>query len=92
MELGSAAGWWFVQIVLFGVACGVGTDAVSQELLTFLHACADVESDIRSWSVHRFARWRLPPWAATQMPAAEVPAARIPAAGTSACRLGQLLP
>ncbi len=27
-----------VQIVLFGVACGVGTDAVSQELLTFLHA------------------------------------------------------
>ena len=29
-----------VQIVLFGVACGVGTDAVSQELLTFLHACA----------------------------------------------------
>jgi hypothetical protein len=39
-----------VQIVLFGVACGVGTDAVSQELLTFLHALRDVESDIRSWS------------------------------------------
>ena len=38
-----------VQIVLFGVACGVGTDAVSQELLTFLHALRDVESDIRSW-------------------------------------------
>jgi hypothetical protein len=37
-----------VQIVLFGVACGVGTDAVSQ-LLTFLHALRDVESDIRSW-------------------------------------------
>jgi hypothetical protein len=30
----------FVQIVLFGAACGVGTDAVSQELLTFLHAFA----------------------------------------------------
>ncbi len=29
-----------VQIVLFGVACGVGTDAVSQELLTFRHAFA----------------------------------------------------
>jgi hypothetical protein len=32
---------WMVdsmQIVLFGVACGVGTDAVGQELLTFLHA------------------------------------------------------
>jgi hypothetical protein len=27
-----------VQIVLFGVACGAGTDAVRQELLTFLHA------------------------------------------------------
>ncbi len=43
---------WMVdsaQIVLFGVACGVGTDAVSQELLTFLHALRDVESDIRSW-------------------------------------------
>jgi len=26
-----------------------GTDAVSQELLTFLHALRDVESDIRSW-------------------------------------------
>jgi hypothetical protein len=38
-----------VQIVLFGVACGVGTDPVSQELLTFLHALRDVESDIRSW-------------------------------------------
>ena len=38
-----------VQIVLFGVACGVGTDAVSQELLTFLHALRDVESDVRSW-------------------------------------------
>jgi hypothetical protein len=37
-----------VQIVLFGVACGAGTDAVSQELLTFLHALRDVESDIRS--------------------------------------------
>jgi hypothetical protein len=42
------AGWPdSVQIVLFGVACGVGTDAVSQELLTFLHALRDVESDIR---------------------------------------------
>jgi hypothetical protein len=39
-----------VQVVLlFGVACGVGTDAVSQELLTFLHALRDVESAIRSW-------------------------------------------
>ena len=38
-----------VQIVLFGVACGAGTEAVSQELLTFLHALLDVESDIRSW-------------------------------------------
>jgi putative ATP-dependent endonuclease of the OLD family len=38
-----------VQIVLFGVACGVGTDAVGPELLTFLHALRDVESDIRSW-------------------------------------------
>jgi 2-phosphoglycerate kinase len=39
-----------VQIVLFGVACGVGTDAVSQELLTFLHALRNVvESDTRSW-------------------------------------------
>jgi hypothetical protein len=38
-----------VQIVLFGVACGVGTDAVGQELLTFVHALRDVESDIRSW-------------------------------------------
>ncbi len=38
-----------VQIVLFGVACGVGTDAVSQELLAFLHAFPDVESDVRSW-------------------------------------------
>ena len=37
-----------VQIVLFGVACGVGTDAVSQEQLTFLRAFLDVESDIRS--------------------------------------------
>jgi hypothetical protein len=37
-----------VQIVLFGVACGAGTEAVSQELLTFLHALLDVESDIRS--------------------------------------------
>jgi hypothetical protein len=37
-----------VQIVLSGVACGVGTDAVSQELLTFLRALLDVESDIRS--------------------------------------------
>ncbi|HSS24924.1 MAG TPA: hypothetical protein VLL82_11090 [Mycobacterium sp.] len=39
----------FVQIIMFGVACGVGTDAVDQELLTFLHALRDVESDIRSW-------------------------------------------
>ena len=31
-----------VQIVLFGVACGVGTDVVSQEPLTFLHALRDV--------------------------------------------------
>jgi hypothetical protein len=31
-----------VQIVLFGVACGVGTDAASQELLTFLQALRDV--------------------------------------------------
>jgi len=38
-----------VQIVLFGVGCGVGTDAVSQELLTFLHALRDVESDVRGW-------------------------------------------
>ena len=38
-----------VRIVLFGVACGVGTDAVSQELLTFLHALLDVDSDIRNW-------------------------------------------
>jgi len=38
-----------VQIVLFGVACGVGTVAVSQELSTFLHALRDVESDIGSW-------------------------------------------
>ena len=38
-----------VQIVLFGVPCGVGTDPVIQELLTFLHALRDVESDIRSW-------------------------------------------
>ena len=37
-----------VRIVLFGVACGEGTDAVSQELLTFLRALLDVESDIRS--------------------------------------------
>ena len=37
-----------VQIVLFGVACGVGTDAVSQELLTFLHALREVESDVCS--------------------------------------------
>jgi hypothetical protein len=37
-----------VQIVLFGVACGVGTDAVNQEL-TFLHALRDVEPDTRSW-------------------------------------------
>ena len=29
-----------VQIVLFGMACDVRTDAVSQELLTFLHAFA----------------------------------------------------
>jgi hypothetical protein len=33
-----------VQIVLLSVACDVGTDAVSQELLTFLHALRDVES------------------------------------------------
>jgi hypothetical protein len=33
-----------VQIVLFGVACGVGTDAVSQELLTFLRALLDIRS------------------------------------------------
>lgn len=39
----------YVQIVLFGVACGVSTDAVSQEPLTFLRALLDVESDIRSW-------------------------------------------
>jgi hypothetical protein len=58
------------QNVLFGVACGVGTDAVSQELLTFLHALRDVESDIGSGAVHRVARcWRLPPpRAAMQMP------------------------
>jgi hypothetical protein len=48
-----------VQIVLFGVACGVGTDPVGQEPLTFLHALQDVESD--RGAVHRFARWRLPP-------------------------------
>ena len=38
-----------VQIVLFGVACDVGTDTVSRGLLTFLHALRDVGSDIRSW-------------------------------------------
>jgi hypothetical protein len=38
-----------VPIVLFGVACGAGIDAVSQELLPFRHALRDVESDIRSW-------------------------------------------
>jgi len=50
MEFG-VCGWMVdsVQIVLFGVACGVGTDAVSHELLTFLRALRDVESDIRSW-------------------------------------------
>jgi hypothetical protein len=50
MEFG---GWrWTVdsvQIVEFGVACCAGTEAVSQELLTFLHALLDVESDIRGW-------------------------------------------
>ena len=38
-----------VQIVLFGVACGVGADVVSQELLTFVHALRDVESEIGGW-------------------------------------------
>jgi hypothetical protein len=59
-----------VQIVLFGVACGVGTDAVSQELLTFLHALRDVESDIRSWCRSPLRTLGLPPRAATQMPPA----------------------
>jgi hypothetical protein len=38
-----------LQIVLFGVACGVGSGAVCQELLAFLHALRDVESGISSW-------------------------------------------
>jgi len=58
-----------VQIVLFGVACGVGTDAVSQELLTFLHALRDVESDIRRWCRSPLrALLGLPPRAGTRMP------------------------
>jgi hypothetical protein len=66
-----------VQIVLFGVAFGVGTGAVSQELLTFLHALRDVESSAAG-AVHRFTRcWRLSPRAAAQMPAARIPAAGI---------------
>jgi hypothetical protein len=55
-----------VQIVLFGVACDVGTDAVGQKLLTFLHALRDVESDIRSWCRSPLRTLGLPPPAATQ--------------------------
>ena len=80
-----------VQIVLFGVACGVGTDAVSQELLTFLHALRDVESDIPRWCQSAL-RWRLPPRGPLCRCRRQVmPAARIPAAGIL-CRPCQLLP
>jgi hypothetical protein len=50
MELGVCR-WMvdFVQVVLFGVACGVGTDAVSHELLTVRPAVRDVESGIGGW-------------------------------------------
>ena len=59
-----------VQIVLFGVACGVGTGAVSKEPWTFLHACGMLSQTFAAGAVHRFARWRLPPRAAAQMPPA----------------------
>ena len=45
----------FVQIVLFGVACGVGTDAVSQDLLTFLRALLTLSQTSAADAVHRFA-------------------------------------
>ena len=81
-----------VQIVLFGVACGAGTDAVGQELLAFLHALRDVESDIRSWCGHRFARcWVLPRRPLRRCRRQVMPAARIPAAGIL-CRPCLLLP
>jgi hypothetical protein len=80
-----------VQIVLFGVACGAGTDAVGQELLAFLHALRDVESGIRGCAVHRFARWGLPPRAAAQMPPAR-DACRADPRGRHLCRPCQLLP
>ena len=80
-----------VQIVLFGVACGVGTDAVSQELLTFLHALRDVSQTSAAGAVHRFARWRLPPRAATQMPPTG-DACRADRRGRHLCRPCQLLP
>jgi hypothetical protein len=58
-----------VQIVLFGVACGVGTDAVSQELLLSCTPRGTLSQTSAAGAVHRFARcWRLPPRAAAQMP------------------------
>ena len=75
-----------VQIVLFGVGCGVGTDKVSQELLIFLHALRDVESDVRIWCRSPL---RTPEVAAGPLRGCcrqVMPAARIPAAGTSVDR------
>jgi len=82
-----------VQIVLFGVACGAGTDAVGQELLAFLHALRDVESDIRSWCRSPL-RTLLEAAAAGPLRRCRrqvMPAARIPAAGIL-CRPCLLLP
>ena len=83
-----------VQIVLFGMASGVGTDAVSQEMLSFLHALRGIGSGrhpplvpftashdaggCRRGQLRRCRRQRMP-------------AARIPAAGIL-CRSCQLLP
>jgi hypothetical protein len=81
-----------VQIVLFGVACGVGTDAVSQELLTFLHALRDVESDIRSWCRSPLRTLlEAAAAAATQMPSTG-DARRADPRGRHLCRPCQLLP
>ena len=47
MEFG-VCHWMVDSVPIVRSTCGVGTDAVSQELLTFLHALRDVESDIRN--------------------------------------------
>jgi hypothetical protein len=44
------------------MVCGVGTDAVSRELLAFLRALLTLSQTSAADAVHRFARsWRLPP-------------------------------